>query len=258
VTRQLLLRASASEARLARILLAEADASVRIALGAMLEAQRHAVVRATTPLQLASALDTEVVDLAIVDLALLRTDAVTAELRRLPVIAISPSDPAPEPDLAFESKLHRPLDLAAAGVFVAAALSTVAVVAQGSDELEAPDGVRIRPAVGRVYVRGFPVHLTPLELRLFTLLVRRRGRTQSIERLARDVWGHEAQGRRNFVEARVSSIRRKLRALGAYDVIETVRSVGYRVPCAVYSEDGRVEDSCTMDRRRVDARRAGG
>lgn len=229
---------------MARILLAEADASVRIALGAMLEAQGHAVVRATTPLQLASALDTEIVDLAIVDLALVRTDEVTAELRVLPVIAISPSEPTSAPDLAFDFRLHRPLDLAAAGVFVAAALSSVAVVTHGSDDLEAPDGVRIRPGVGRVYVRGFPVHLTPLELRLFTLLVRRRGRAQSIERLARDIWGREARGRRNFVEARVSSIRRKLRALGAFDVIETVRSVGYRVPWPVYPEDGCGEGGC--------------
>lgn len=229
---------------MARILLAEADASVRIALGAMLEAQRHVVVRATTPLQLASALETEDVDLAIVDLALVRTNEVTAALRRLPVIAISPSEPAPEPDLAFESRLHRPLDLAAAGVFVAAALSTVAVVAQGSDDLEAPDGVRIRPAVGRVYVRGFPVHLTALELRLLTVLVRRRGRTQSIERLARDIWGREARGQRNFVEARISSIRRKLRALGAYDVIETVRNVGYRVPWHVHPADSCAGDGC--------------
>lgn len=229
---------------MARILLAEADASVRIALGAMLEAQRHAVARATTPLQLASALDTEVVDLAIVDLALVRTDEVTAELRRLPVIAISPSEPVSEPDLAVESRLHRPLDLAAAGVFVSAALSTVAVMAHESADLEAPDGVRIRPAVGRVYVRGFPVHLTALELRLLTLLVRRRGRTQSIGRLARDIWGREARGRRNFIEARISSIRRKLRALGAYDVIETVRSVGYRVPWPVYPADSCGGDGC--------------
>jgi two-component system response regulator MtrA len=234
-----LLRAPAYEASLARILLAEADPPARIALDAMLEAQRHAVVSVITPLQLASALRPDDYDLAIVDLSLVRSAEVEVALRRVPVIGISPSDPsASEPELALESRLHRPIDVGAAGVFVAAALSSVNVASHGSSDLEAPDGVRIRTASNRVYVRGFPIRLSPLELQLLTLLVRRRGRTQSIERLARDVWGREARGKRNFVEARISSIRRKLRAVGAYDVIETVRSVGYRVPWPVYPPDG--------------------
>jgi DNA-binding response OmpR family regulator len=232
------LRASAYEAGLARILLAEADAPVRIALGAMLEAQQHTVALVTTPLQLSSALRPEAFDLAIVDLALVRSPDVELALRRLPVIGISPSEPAvSEPALGLESLLHRPLDIGAARVFVAAALASVTVATPVSDELEAPDGVRIRPASNRVYVRGFPVHFSRLELRLLTLLVRRRGRTQTIERLARDVWGREARGKRNFVEARVSAIRRKLRALGAYDVIETVRGMGYRVPWPIHPPD---------------------
>ena len=41
------------------------------------------------------------------------------------------------------------------------------------------------------------------------------------------VWGYETFGSRNFVEAHISRLRRKLSRAGTVGAIKTVRGVGY-------------------------------
>jgi DNA-binding response OmpR family regulator len=79
---------------------------------------------------------------------------------------------------------------------------------------------------GRVVTRGGRViDLTPTEFQLLSTLGRYRGRVLSKVRLLSLVWGYEAYDP-NVVEAHVSSLRRKLEALGPR-LIHTVRGAGY-------------------------------
>ena len=48
--------------------------------------------------------------------------------------------------------------------------------------------------------------------------------------LAVSIWGFEQIGSRNFIEAHVSRLRRKLRDAGAAGAIQTVRGISYQVP----------------------------
>lgn len=70
--------------------------------------------------------------------------------------------------------------------------------------------------------------LTNTELRLLCELARNRGRVLSKNYLLTQVWGYDAYDP-NLVEVHVSSLRKKLAAASADDLISTKRGVGYLI-----------------------------
>ena len=77
-----------------------------------------------------------------------------------------------------------------------------------------------------VTVGGSPVELTATEFRLLEILVRRRGRVQTRDRLLQDVWGYENPIDSRTVDTHMRRLREKIGA--AADYLETIRGVGYR------------------------------
>jgi two-component system phosphate regulon response regulator PhoB len=78
-----------------------------------------------------------------------------------------------------------------------------------------------------VTVGGAPVELTAIEFKLLHLLMERRGRVQTRERLLVDVWDYSTEVETRTVDTHVRRLREKLGGEDAW--IETVRGVGYRV-----------------------------
>ncbi|HVN70066.1 MAG TPA: response regulator transcription factor [Candidatus Binatia bacterium] len=89
--------------------------------------------------------------------------------------------------------------------------------------------LRIDLAGRSVAYDGKPIALGATEFRLLEFLARNAGialtRTQIVER----IWDYDFEGSSNIVDVYVSQLRRKLKALGASGVIETVWGVGYRL-----------------------------
>lgn len=75
--------------------------------------------------------------------------------------------------------------------------------------------------------RGNEITLTPTEFKLLSLLMERRGRVQTRDRLLTDVWDYEASIDTRTVDTHVRRLREKLGP--ASDYVETVRGVGYRL-----------------------------
>lgn len=71
-----------------------------------------------------------------------------------------------------------------------------------------------------------PLVLTATEFKLLEILVRRRGRVQSRDRLLQDVWGYENPIDSRTVDTHMRRLREKLGESAHY--LETVRGVGYR------------------------------
>ena len=86
--------------------------------------------------------------------------------------------------------------------------------------------VVVDPDRHEVLVDGTPVRLTPTELRLLHVLLRRPGRVYSREQLVERVMGDNAWITDRTIDVHVRAIRRKLGERG--DVVETIRGVGYR------------------------------
>jgi DNA-binding response OmpR family regulator len=79
----------------------------------------------------------------------------------------------------------------------------------------------------KVTVNGREVELTAMEFKLLVTLIERRGRVQTRERLLSDVWGIDADIDTRTIDTHIKRLRQKLE--GAYDSIETIRGVGYRL-----------------------------
>ncbi len=87
----------------------------------------------------------------------------------------------------------------------------------------------MRPHLREVQVGSAMVKVTPSELAILVRLLRFRGSPVPVEDIAREVWPDELASR-NVIEAHISRSRRKLRAAGAPDAIQTVRGLGYQIP----------------------------
>jgi len=84
----------------------------------------------------------------------------------------------------------------------------------------------IDPARHSVHLAGQALTLTATEFRLLEILVRRRGRVQTRERLLVDVWGYENPIDSRTVDTHMRRLRERLGTASA--LLETVRGVGYR------------------------------
>ena len=78
-----------------------------------------------------------------------------------------------------------------------------------------------------VTVGGKPIDCTATEFKLISILIERRGRVQSRDRLLSDVWGYEAAIDTRTVDTHMRRLREKLGKYGVY--LETVRGFGYRI-----------------------------
>lgn len=76
---------------------------------------------------------------------------------------------------------------------------------------------------------GERVGLSPREYELLVALAGQPGTVVTKDDLLRVVWGQDQGATRNVVEVYVGYLRRKLAAVGAGHVVQTVRGHGYRV-----------------------------
>jgi two-component system phosphate regulon response regulator PhoB len=86
-------------------------------------------------------------------------------------------------------------------------------------------GVRIDRVRHRAYAEGAELELTPTEFRLLECLLRQPGRAFTRHQLMDAAIGEGAIVLERTIDVHIKTLRRKL---GASDLIETVRGVGYR------------------------------
>lgn len=126
------------------------------------------------------------------------------------------------------------LELGADGYLVKP-FSFVVLVAQLRALLRRSDGsgrltigaLEVDRAAREVTWTGRRLELSPREYSLLVELARRAGTVVGKDDLLRAVWGDEEAATRNAVEVYVGYLRRKLDAVGAGDLLRTVRGHGY-------------------------------
>ncbi|HLX26426.1 MAG TPA: response regulator transcription factor [Candidatus Cybelea sp.] len=89
--------------------------------------------------------------------------------------------------------------------------------------------LRIDLAGRNVTYADKPVLLGATEFRLLEFLARNAGIALSRNQIVERIWDYDFEGSSNIVDVYVSQLRRKLKALGASGVIETVWGIGYRL-----------------------------
>ncbi len=111
------------------------------------------------------------------------------------------------------------------------ALRHAATVQSGSEPTRfKTGGLEVDLAGRRVRVDGRDVHLTPIEYKLLTALVRRPGRMLTHRQLLKEVWGPNFVEHHNYLRVHMSQLRRKIEAQPARPrYILTEPGAGYRL-----------------------------
>ncbi|MFD1733285.1 winged helix-turn-helix domain-containing protein [Deinococcus malanensis] len=85
----------------------------------------------------------------------------------------------------------------------------------------------LQPERRQVLFQGRALPFTPKEFEIMWVMAQEPGKVFRREELTELVWGEELPEGSNVIDVHVSNIRTKLRDLGGYGVMRTVRGYGY-------------------------------
>lgn len=223
-----------------RVLVASPRLDLRTALAALLTEAAFSVSMVTHTEDLEERIRIAQPDVILVDLPDAESDCLE-QVRRTttaPIVAIVPADDPGAPLRALERGaadcICMPADFASdpsAGTeLVWRPLAALTRASREQDliaTLIGPSGIVMRHHAHEIAVHGQAVDLTPREFAVLRCLLEHRGEVVSPDTVALASWGSAERGARNLVQAYLSRIRVKLAALGAHNVVTTVRGVGY-------------------------------
>ena len=183
---------------------------------------------------LAAALDLTP-DLVVMDVGLPKQDGfrVTAELRRrgfrAPVLLLTVrgavSDKVTGLEAGADDYLAKPFDYDELLARVRALLRRAAF--RADDALLRAGDLTLDPLARTVTCAGQPVPLTQKEYALLEYLVRHADHSVTREQISEQVWKSPLDSSTNIVDVYINYLRKKLDAVGAAPLIQTVRGVGY-------------------------------
>ena len=219
-----------------RILVIEDDREIADAVRQMLERRKFSVSIVDDGERGLAALTDSTFDAAVVDIGLPRQDGFTicrkarAAGIRTPVLMLTARD-------AVEDRV-RGLDAGADDYLVKPFVDEELAARLRALMRRGPLPVRERHTVGDLVIdsgartvefRSRPVALAATEFRVLEYFAANAGIVLTRDQILDRVWGASFEGATNIVEVYVSSLRRKLRAVGAVDRIITVWGVGYKL-----------------------------
>ncbi len=171
-------------------------------------------------------------DIIILDIMLPGMDGYTvlSEIRkldeRIPVIIVS----AKSDEISFVKGLNKGAD-----DYIAKPFSILELMARVKTNLRrsnlyvsASGDFTVDRNTYRAFYRGVDLGLTLKEYKLFAILLGKSGMTVEREVLFRSVWGDGYIGETRTLDMHIATLREKIKAVGAPDVIVTVRGIGYR------------------------------
>lgn len=220
------------------ILLVEDEPQMRRFLRVALEGSGYRYLEAATGqegLALAAQHRPEVIllDLGLPDMDGLELMARLREWARTPVIVLSArgqeADKVGALDVGADDYLTKPFS-------TGELLARIRVALRHADAEAAQDPVfalgrwRVDLVRRQVLVEGREVHLTPLEYRLFTTLIRHAGKVVTQRQLLKEVWGGVAGAQPLYLRVYMAQLRHKLEEDPSRPrYLQTEPGVGYRL-----------------------------
>lgn len=224
----------------ALILLVEDELPIRRFLRASLTGEGYRLAEAVNGEQALRLAAQQPPDLVILDLGLPDLDGqeVLRRLRewlRAPIIVLSARDQEQQKvtalDHGADDYLTKPFGTGELLARLRVALRHAAHLTSGRETSAFLCGdLKVDLATRRVFVKEAEVHLTPLEYRLLTLLVRHAGKVLTHRYLLKEVWGPQQVQETHYLRVFMASLRRKLEHDPAQPrYLLTEQGVGYRL-----------------------------
>ncbi len=219
-----------------RILVVDDEAQLVRALKTTLTSAGYDVETAATGQEALAAASFRPPDAIILDLVLpdIKGTDVCRELRRwseVPIVVVSAVGDEPEKiaalDAGADDYVTKPF---AIGELLARLRAVLRRAGPNGEPLLAIGSLHIDLEKHAVTVDGEPVHLTPHEFDLLSLLARNKGKLLTHRMILKEVWGPAYQLESSYLHVYVSQLRRKIESDPArprYLITET--GVGYRL-----------------------------
>jgi len=222
------------------VLVIEDEPQIRRFLRATLSAHGYRLVEAATAQEGLMHAATRQPEIVILDLGLPDLDGLelTRQLREwsaMPIIVLSArgqeSDKVAALDAGADDYLTKPFGVGELLARMRVALRHTARLAQEPGEAVFTVGdLRIDMARRQVFVANQEVHLTPIEYKLLTTLVRYAGKVVTHHQLLREVWGPGASSETHYLRVYMGQLRHKLEANPTRPrYLVTESGIGYRL-----------------------------
>ena len=224
----------------AAIIVIEDEAQIRRFLRTTLASEGYKVIEAETGKQGLIEAATCKPDLIILDLGLPDMDGVEVvkgvrAWSSVPVIILSAraqeSDKISALDAGADDYLVKPFGVGELLARIRVALRHVSSAANGKEEgVFSVDELKVDMIHRKVTVGGMEVHLTPIEYRLLTVLVKHAGKVLTHRLLLKEVWGPSYVERAHYLRIYMGTLRHKLEKNAARPrFLLTEVGVGYRL-----------------------------
>ena len=222
------------------VLVIEDEAQIRRFLRATLTANGYQLLEATTAQEGLVQAATRQPEIVILDLGLPDLDGleVTRRLREwttMPIIVLSArgqeADKVTALDAGADDYLTKPFSVGELLARLRVALRHAARISQEPGEpMFAVGDLRVDLARRQVYIADQQVHLTPIEYKLLTTLVRYAGRVVTHRQLLQEGWGPGHTEASHYLRVYMGQLRHKLEADPARPrYLVTEPGVGYRL-----------------------------
>lgn len=223
----------------ATLIVIEDEAQIRRFLRASLTSEGYQVIEAETGRQGMTEAATRKPDLIILDLGLPDMDGVEViqgirAWSSVPVIILSArsqeSDKISALDAGADDYLVKPFSVGELMARIRVALRHVSSTVNGTEGVFSVDELKVDMIHRKVTVSGADVHLTPIEYRLLTVLVKHAGKVLTHRLLLKEVWGPNYVDRAHYLRIYMGILRHKLEKDPARPrFLLTEVGVGYRL-----------------------------
>jgi len=223
-----------------KILVVEDEQEIRRFLRVSLASHGYRLVESATGKDGLMQAASQQPDLILLDLGLPDMDGMQliAEVRQwsqVPIVILSARgqdrDKVNALDAGADDYLTKPFSVGELLARIRVALRHAVQAPGGAGEpVFALDELRVDLARRQVFVRDREIHLTPIEYRLLTTMIKYAGKVVTHRQLLKEVWGPESVFETHYLRVYMAQLRRKIEADSARPrYLLTEPGVGYRL-----------------------------
>ena len=223
------------------ILVVEDEKAIRNFIKISLDTQGYRIIESSTGNEAIALTMSYNPELIILDLGLPDIDGIEVirkirEFNDIPIIIVSARgqdrDKIDALDLGADDYLSKPFSMGELLARVRVLLRRVSRIQDNSEVVNNynVDGLEVDLEKRRIIIQGEEVHFTPIEFRIFALLVKHAGKVLTHNYIIKEVWGGVIGGENQSLRVFMANIRRKIEKEPANPrFLLTEVGVGYRL-----------------------------
>ena len=212
----------AGKDNMSNILVCDDDKSRVDAIDIYLSQEGYTVYKAYDGEEAVKMLDTEDIQLLIIDIMMPKLDGIHATLKirenySIPIIILSAKSEDSDKILGlnigaddYVTKPFNPLELVARVKSALRRYTSLGSISSDDENIHATGSLVVNDDTKQVFVDDEEVKLTPIEFNILKLLVSNAGRVFSSDQIYENIWNEEAYGSDNIVAVHIRHIREKI------------------------------------------------